>query len=507
MKNSCGIYRIVLLVVWICFISMPSTAVPLAAPADSTVTLQRYPFIRFIGDRDSMAVSDELFLDAAARIIFPVNKYELPTDDSLLVELAGRVIPQLNHDSLQVLRVLLRGAASPEGPYWNNKRLGERRAKVLLDFLNAHLDQPIDGDVLSAENEIEDYRSLVLLMRRADDADYERVARLAETYLPIGRYDLMKKRLMQLDQGRLWRRLLQEYFPQLRAARFILLVKQQQIVPPPVDLVALTAQTGSVVVPPERYVPDVPDLPVVQPQLRVPRRELLSVKTNLLLDFAYMPGYNRWCPIPNVAIEYYPLHGHFTFGASMDFPWWKHYDQHKFFEVRNYQLEARYYLRDGGATGTTGATKGAAFRGFYLQGYAHAGLYEIGFSADKGWKGEGVGAGVGAGYVLPLTKSGHWRLEFNVQAGWFGTRYDPFQYENPVNPNYRDHLYYYKWTRPASEFKERQYRFNWVGPTRVGITLSYDLLYRRIAKKGVSFRATETIGGAGATKAERRGEP
>ena len=60
-----------------------------------------------------------------------------------------------------------------------------------------------------------------------------------------------------------------------------------------------------------------------------------------------------------------------------------------------------------------------------------------------------------------------------------------------MNPNYRDHLYYYKWTGDADLFKKRQYRFTWFGPTRVGITLSYDLLYRRVQKKGVSFKSTE----------------
>jgi hypothetical protein len=216
------------------------------------------------------------------------------------------------------------------------------------------------------------------------------------------------------------------------------------------------------------------------------------VKTNVLLDLAYMPGYNRWCPIPNVAIEYYPLHGHFTFGASFDCPWWQDYEGHKYFQVRNYQLESRYYFRSGDIRRNVPG-QGAAFRGFYVQAYAHVALYGIMFDADNGWMGEGLGGGVGAGYVLPLSRDGHWRLEFQAQAGYFFTGYDPFQYENPVNPNYRDHLYYYKWTQKPALFKKRQYRFSWLGPTRVGITLSYDLLYRRVAKKGVSFRNWEIM--------------
>ena len=92
---------------------------------------------------------------------------------------------------------------------------------------------------------------------------------------------------------------------------------------------------------------------------------------------------------------------------------------------------------------------------------------------------------------MPLSRNEHWRLEFSLQAGYFTTKYDPYQYENPVDPTYTDNLYYYKWTLSPSLFKERQYRWNWFGPTRVGITLSYDLLYRKKAKRGVSFRNYE----------------
>ena len=85
--------------------------------------------------------------------------------------------------------------------------------------------------------------------------------------------------------------------------------------------------------------------------------------------------------------------------------------------------------------------------------------------------------------MLPLTRKGHWRLEFQLQAGIFHCKYDPYQYENTVNPDYHDDLYYYKWSDDPDLFKKRQYRFTWIGPTRVGVTLSYDLLYRKARKK------------------------
>ena len=103
-------------------------------------------------------------------------------------------------------------------------------------------------------------------------------------------------------------------------------------------------------------------------------------------------------------------------------------------------------------------------------------------TAKRGWVGEGIGGGVGVGYVLPLSKKGHWKLEFSLQAGVFHTKYDPYQWENPVNPAYQDNLYYYDWKGKPSLFKTRQYNFTWIGPTRIGISLSYDLIYRKARK-------------------------
>ena len=232
-------------------------------------------------------------------------------------------------------------------------------------------------------------------------------------------------------------------------------------------------------------------IPATTPASALPRREVLSVKSNVLFDFAYMPGYDRFCPIPNVALEYYPLHGHFTYGASFDCPWWQHYDEHKYFQVRNYQLHTRYYLRSGDIRKRKPG-EGAAFRGLYLSLYAHAYLYNICFDEKRGWEGEGWGAGLGIGYVVPLGRSGHWKLEFGLQAGYLSTNYDPYQWKCPVDPDTDKEQYYYKWYGDAKDFQKRQHRFSWLGPTRVEITLSYDLLYRRNNKKGVSFRNRET---------------
>ena len=441
----------------------------------------KYPYIYFVGKGDSTAMSEDYFFDHAGYVIFPVGKSRLPLNSPLLKELSGTVLPQMNRDSLQLNGVILRGAASPEGPWKVNQRLGRARTKSLVDFLKNQSAFPISDSLMSAKAEAEDYRLLCRQMMLKGDPDYSLVAILCDKYLGIGRQDILKQKLMHIRGGRLWRRLLREYFPGLRAARVMLTVKKYEpapvvqpvVIAPPVETKAAFKAVEDTVY--EDY--------------RIPRREFLSVKTNLLFYGVYVPfGYDRYCPIPNVAIEYYPMHGHFTLGASLDFPWWIDYSKHKFFEVRNLQIEGRYYFRSGDISKNPPG-KGAAFKGFYVQAYGHVGVFEIGLHVDRGYKGEGFGGGLGAGYVMPISKKGHWRLEFAAQFGYLYVKHDPFQYEYR-GIELHDNLYYYDWVRPASEFKKRQYRYTYFGPTRVGVTLTYDLLYRtnKQTKKKLSFK-------------------
>ena len=420
----------------------------------------QYPFIRILADdEEPQELTDEAFFDQSASIIFPVNGTELPIGSPLLRELEQNVIPQINSDSLRIVRMVFRGAASPEGPFEVNQRLVQQRVQALYDFFASRITAPMAGSQLTIQSDIEDYRSLCIMMKRAGDPDYEVVRALCSQHLPNKEFAKLKEKLQKANGGKLWTRLLQEYFPQLRAARFVIyLQKVQPMVPtkpietakPTEDITNLepvipTTPISSIVVPEE---------PVVTLPDTLARREVL---------------------------------GHFTFGASFDCPWWQNYRKHKYFQIRNYQLETRYYLKPAQSPTVPPSEKAPAYSGWYLQGYANMGIFGICFDANRGWVGEGLGAGVGVGYVMPISRNGHWRLEFQLQAGWFGCKYDPYKYENPVDPTYHDDLYYYKWTLSPSLFKKRQYRWNWLGPTRVGITLTYDLLYRRIQKKGVSF--------------------
>jgi hypothetical protein len=295
--------------------------------------------------------------------------------------------------------------------------------------------------------------------------------------------------MIRQDRGKLWQHLYHNYFPSLRSVRIMAINRnltaaansQESIKPQPSE--AETVQKDSLLHTEKEEI-EIEKIEKIEKEETEgdDRRELMSVKTNLLFDLAYMPGYNRFCPIPNVAIEFYPLRGHFTYGASFDGPWWKHYSKHKYFQLRNYQVHTRYYLRRGDIEERKPG-EGAAFKGFFFSAYAHAYLYNICFSEKRGWEGEGWGAGMGIGYVMPIDRKEHWRLEFGLQLGYLNTLYDPYQWRCPVDPDTDANRYYYKWYGNAKDFKKRQHSYSWIGPTRVEITLSYDLIYRHKERK------------------------
>lgn len=478
-----------------------------------------FPYVFLLSDSTVVPspVSDEDFYTHAHGVVFPVNKFSIPRDNPWLRELQEKVEPWAREQGLELRYIELRGAASPEGPLGWNATLAANRSASLRDTLQSIF--AVNYDLISptSPQHPEDYASLVYQMRRKNDPDRALVERIVKKN-DNDRAPL-KKELQSLRGGTLWKRLIKEYFPGIRAAKVVLYFRhkpmasvEKNLEPVPCSFAArsFTSEDAKRLQTMKTAGTVTTSSGILQAPDRIRRRELLSVKTNLVLDFAYIPfGFNGFCPIPNVAIEYYPLHGHFTYGAMFDCQWWKgDVTDHRYFQLRNYTLETRYYFRSGDVR-KRGVGKGAAFKGMYLSAYANAAIYGIGWSERKesnlartldghGWMGEGAGGGLGIGYVAPLGKSERWRLEFSAHFGLFWTKYDPYVYGCPVE-NVKDGLYYYDYKGDADLFKEREYKLTWIGPTRVGITLSYDLLYllpfpTSHRRAGATFKAWEKGG-------------
>lgn len=205
--------------------------------------------------------------------------------------------------------------------------------------------------------------------------------------------------------------------------------------------------------------------------LPVTNRQLLAIRSNLIYKLIYIPQFGMASGI-NLQLEYFPKQGRYTYNAGFTFFNHRCWSDYKFFQIRDLRLEARRYFKGEGN-----------FTGTYLAAYAQYMKYGIGFSRTKGWEGEGGGAGLSAGYIWPLNRRGNLRMEVSGSLGFFYTRYDPYVYGNPLT-GVRDGLYYYDYQGEPSEFKERNHHTTWIGPTNLGVHLTYDIIYRKQQKGG-----------------------
>lgn len=461
----------------LCRAAVPSTTTLMAIESlldtERYSVMAEYPFVIVsdYNEDEAPVMTDSLFNALAVGVRFQVNRTEVNTNSDFF-RTYRQLLPFLQREGYQLRQLFLRGAASPEGNYENNRRLGQGRTVALQSLIKADLSggpfaqQEIKMDVQSVT---EDYAYLITLMQQRNDADYARVKQIFDEC--NGDEVTCKNLLSRLDGGRLWARLKQQYFPELRTARIVLWLCR----PAPVfETVSVSDVQVEEAPKPDSVVIETPVIQILAPvEQPLERRHLMALRTNLLHDFFYMPQFGMAFS-PNLQLEYYPLDGHYTYNLGVTWGTDRKWSQQKFWQWRDVQLELRRYFRGGGE-----------FLGTYAGLYAQGGKYGIGLGQNKGWQGEGGGAGLSIGYVLPLNKRGNWRLEFMAAAGFYLTYYDPYVYGNPITGTV-DGDYYYEYLGSATDFKKRNHRFTWFGPTNLGIQLTYDILYRKhkTVKKG-----------------------
>ena len=189
---------------------------------------------------------------------------------------------------------------------------------------------------------------------------------------------------------------------------------------------------------------------------------IIGIGTNLLYDATYIPNYG-FTSIPSATIEYYPESGHYTIGADVEWPNWRHPDEHRFFQIHNVSLWGRYYFNP----------EQYRFNGWYLSGAANGAMFGVGFN-KKGWSGEGLGISVGGGHKWTF---GRIYIDAGLALGVFYARYDSYTWGNDATG-----WYYYDYAGDPDDFKPRLKRWLWLGPTRLQVTLGVDLFNRNRKK-------------------------
>ena len=158
---------------------------------------------------------------------------------------------------------------------------------------------------------------------------------------------------------------------------------------------------------------------------------------------------------PNVHAELYPWVWGLSAEFEYDFPWFGSTVTHRYYQVSNAFVGLRKYFKNN-------------YNGWYVGIYANNALYDIAINKDNGWQGEGHGFGITAGYLI---RKKNFNLEPFIRVGYFNSRFDEYDASQPFNGKY-----YYKWNGRNSDFVPRRFELNYIGPTMLGITISYDLI-------------------------------
>lgn len=389
------------------------------------------------------------------RIYYPVNKtalYPNYMSNAQNIDTIRRYLAE----SPRIDSIVIYSYASPEGPYRFNSRLAKGRGKTAKRFIMSLMpaDRQLPDSIIHLRPEAENWQGLrEEIVANYHLGDRDRVLEILDSDIAN---EEKKTRLKRLSGGKAWRHIIKTIMPRLRYATWISV--WQPILPelPPAEIVKEVPSVNL-----RRIDTDFVPAPEIIFEPETEMEPMLSVKTNLLYDLFYMPNYG-FAPAPNIKVEYYPRNSRWTFAGEYDFPWWKKDSKHKYFQILNWQLEARRYFKHDG-THTQ----------HYLYGYLMTNLYDIGFDKEKGWQGEGYGLGLGYGYALPLGEKSKWKLDFNIQLGYLLSNFDPYHAGQPYYGKY-----YYDWYGPIDSFKRRNQRLHYFGITGVGVSLSYDLLWR-----------------------------
>ena len=170
------------------------------------------------------------------------------------------------------------------------------------------------------------------------------------------------------------------------------------------------------------------------------RKPILGVSTNALYDLAITP---------NVAVEY-PFGKNKDWSVLLDytFPWWVNRANDMAWQILKLDVGARKYFRK--------KSNKDVLTGFFVGLDLGAGYYDI-EPKHKGWQGEFQTAGVEGGYAWTIGKKKNWRMQTFVAVGWMGTHYRYYV------GNDTDTRLMYKYSG----------RFNWVGPTKLGVSFQY----------------------------------
>lgn len=355
----------------------------------------------------------------------------------------------------QLRKILVVGAASPEGPPGINRWLSEKRADVLFNHLSQYATLPDSlkssrfigpdwmGLLKLAKNDpLLPFReeTLSLLSQIAGEAEAGIGTQSNRQGSQQGRIRSQLERIRSLRGGIPYQYMYKKYFPSLRASQLFLWYDRvyKPLIPssmPEWKIVKLSVDTtitsDSIHIEPILIEPG-------QPR----KLHYVALRTNMLYDALLMP---------NIGCEMY-LGKSWSVAANWLYGWWKTDRRHWYWRAYGGDIAMRKWLGK--------AAEEKPLTGHHIGIYAQIFTYDFemggrGYMGGKPggtiWNKMNHAMGAEYGYSLPIARK--LNIDFSLGMGYWGGIYHEYKPRN----------HYYVWQAT----KER----HWIGPTKLEVSL------------------------------------
>ena len=339
-------------------------------------------------------------------------------------------LSEIRTDSLFKLRkISVIGAASPEGSISINRRLSEKRADVLMEYISGFYNIP---EVIKSHNFIgRDWTRLISLVKDDKSLPYYSETMNLLNDIVENRHASKSSdiddviRLRRLRNGIPYKYMYEKYFPELRASRLYLHYEKVEL--PKNDTIWLM-QRDTIYIKEKVYQTDTV---LVKPECNP---FYAALKTNMLYDALL---------IPNMSADIY-MGKNLSLSFGWMYAWWNKDSAYRYWRTYGGDLEVRYWFGR--------KAKNKPLTGHHIGLYGQLVTYDLelggrGYLGDR-WS---YGGGLSYGYSMPVSK--RLNIDFSLGIGYIGGEYKEYLPENDC----------YVWQIT----KQR----NWIGLTKAEVSL------------------------------------
>ena len=381
-------------------------------------------------------------------ISYPINDTELH-EDYLDNKSALRTIRKHFINSPKIDSIVIYSYASPEGPYWLNKRLakdrGERARRYLLEQMASYRNFP--ESLIIVKPTAENWEGLLDMI-----GQYYPYSDKQEVLDMLTRKDMSnnkkKELLKKINEGRPWRYIRSEILPNLRYATWIAEWAQ---VPDFTRHAPVLEAIKSKVKAELLHDTGLAPMTKLAAEPQTGSKTILALKSNLLYDALSLINFSVEVPFwkNNMSLLYYH-----------QFPWWTWGQANNEFCVRFLSIggEARWWFK----------TKDR-LNGHFLGAYGESGKYDFEYQRNICYQGEFYSAGLSYGYAMPIGR--HLNMEFSISAGYASIAYRGYTPSEDYEILWRD--------------PNKVGRLHYFGPTKAQISLVVPI---RVKTKGGNGR-------------------